>query len=83
MIETMQAWRLRTRPDGDIKDDDLELVTEPIPDLEDGQVLVAVKYVSLDPTTRIWMSDMDQYMPPVEIGDVMRAGVAGTVTASK
>ncbi|MEO9598940.1 NADP-dependent oxidoreductase [Parasphingorhabdus sp.] len=83
MTDMMQAWRLRSRPDGDIADGDLELVTEPIPSLSDGQVLVEVNYVSLDPTNRIWMSDMDQYMPPVALGDIMRAGIAGTVLESK
>jgi NADPH-dependent curcumin reductase CurA len=44
--------------------------------------LVRNIYLSLDPTNRIWMSDMDQYMPPVQIGDVMRGGTLGVVEAS-
>ena len=48
----------------------------------DGEVLVRTIYLSLDPTNRIWMSDMDQYMPPVEIGDVMRGGTIGQVVES-
>ena len=39
-----------------------------------GQILAKTIYFSLDPTNRIWMSDIDQYMEPVEIGDIMRAG---------
>ncbi|ASK88142.1 NADP-dependent oxidoreductase [Sphingorhabdus sp. SMR4y] len=83
MTEVMKAWRLRSRPVGEIADGDLELVTEPIPPLDEGQVLVEVNYVSLDPTNRIWMSDMDQYMPPVALGDIMRAGIAGKVLESR
>ena len=51
-------------------------------DAGDGQVLVRTLYLSLDPTNRIWMSDMDQYMPPVEIGEIMRGGTIGVVEAS-
>ncbi|MEL7130562.1 MAG: NADP-dependent oxidoreductase [Pseudomonadota bacterium] len=81
---TMQrAWRLRSRPDGEIADTDLELVEQALPELQDGEILVDVSYISMDPTNRIWMSDEEQYMPPVAIGDIMRAGVAGTVTASR
>jgi NADPH-dependent curcumin reductase len=78
-----QVWRLRQRPNGNISNDDLEFVTEPMPQCGEGQVLVAVDYLSLDPTNRIWMSDMDQYMPPVGINDPMRGGAAGRVVESK
>ena len=71
---TNRSWRLRQRPEGIIDENDLELVTEEIPKLQKGQVLAKTIYFSLDPTNRIWMSDIDQYMEPVEIGDIMRAG---------
>jgi len=45
-------------------------------------MLVRNVYLSLDPTNRIWMSDMEQYMPPVAIGDVMRGGTLGVVEQS-
>jgi hypothetical protein len=77
-----RQWRLKTRPSGDIDDDNLELVEAPMPVPGDGEVLVRTIYLSLDPTNRIWMSDMDQYMPPVEIGDVMRGGTIGQVINS-
>ncbi len=69
-----RSWRLRSRPDGIINENDLELVTEEIPEISEGQILAKTIYFSLDPTNRIWMSDIDQYMEPVEIGDIMRAG---------
>ena len=69
-----RSWKLKRRPEGVINEKDLELVSEEIPTITDGQVLAKTIYFSLDPTNRIWMSDIDQYMEPVAIGDVMRAG---------
>jgi NADPH-dependent curcumin reductase CurA len=57
-------------------------VEEPIPPLPDDHVLVRIVYLSLDPTNRIWMSDQDQYLPPVEIGQTMRGGALGVVDRS-
>ncbi len=83
MTRMNRQWRLKRRPTGDIKDGDLEFVESPVPALADGQILVRTIYLSLDPTNRIWMSDIDQYMPPVGIGDVMRGGVLGVVEESR
>lgn len=82
MTKMNRQWRLRHRPAGDLKQGDLQLVSEPVPALGPNQFLVRNIYLSLDPTNRIWMSDMDQYMPPVQIGDVMRGGTLGVVEAS-
>ena len=71
---TFKSWRLKERPLGEIKTTDLELVDDVIPEIKTNEVLVRTIYFSLDPTNRIWMSDVDQYMEPVEIGDIMRAG---------
>ncbi|MFQ4145894.1 NADP-dependent oxidoreductase [Chlorogloeopsis sp. ULAP02] len=78
-----RQFRLVSRPVGDIKESDFEYRKEPLPNLANGEVLVRTIYLSLDPTNRIWMSDMPQYMPPVEIGQVMRGIVAGVVEESK
>ena len=75
--------RLASRPVGDIKESDFEYREESIPSPEEGEVLVRSIYLSLDPTNRIWMSDMEQYMPPVEIGEVMRGVIIGVVEESK
>jgi NADPH-dependent curcumin reductase CurA len=82
-MATLKRWVLRRRPAGEIQPGDLELIEEPIRDLADGEVLVRTLYLSLDPTNRIWMSDQDQYMPPVEIGDTMRGGSLGVVEQSR
>ena len=78
-----RQFRLAARPVGDIKESDFEYREEPIPSPKDGEVLVRTIYLSLDPTNRIWMSDVEQYMPPVEIGEVMRGGIIGVVEESK
>jgi NADPH-dependent curcumin reductase CurA len=82
-MPTNRQWILRSRPAGEIRPDDLELVETQTPELNEGEVLVRNVYLSLDPTHRIWMSDRDQYMPPVEVGDVMRGGVIGVVEQSR
>lgn len=78
-----RQWVLRHRPTGAIGPDDLELIESVTPELKDGEVLVRNIYLSLDPTNRIWMSDQDQYLPPVQIGEVMRGGVIGVVEQSR
>ena len=82
MRNSNRQWILKKRPVGDIAPGDLELVEQPIPVPGPNQILVRTLYLSLDPTNRIWMSDMDQYMPPVNIGDVMRGGTLGVVEQS-
>jgi len=78
-----RQFRLKARPVARIETSHFDFVTEAVPALADGQALVRVLYLSLDPTNRIWMSDMDQYMPPVAIGEVMRGGGIGVVLASR
>jgi NADPH-dependent curcumin reductase CurA len=82
-MSTLTRWVLRRRPLGEIRAGDLELETAPIGDLADGEVLIRTLYLSLDPTNRIWMSDQDQYLPPVQIGETMRGGGIGVVERSR
>lgn len=82
-MATNRQWVLRQRPQGLIKDGDLELVESPVPDLDDGEVLVRTVYLSLDPTNRTWMNDSEGYLPPVGLGDVMRGLTIGVVEQSK
>lgn len=77
-----RQFRLKTRPTGRIETSNFDFVEESIPEPGPGEALVRVLYLSLDPTNRIWMSDMDQYMPPVGIGEVMRGGGVGIVVKS-
>lgn len=78
-----RAYRLRRRPEGELADGDLELCSEEIPALAEGQALVRTKLLSLDPTNRIWMSDIRGYMPPVPLDAVMRGLGVGEVVESR
>ena len=62
---------LQSRPKGMLAPGDLQLKQAPVPELQDGQALARVKYLSIDPTMRMWMA-RDTYLPAVAIGDVMR-----------
>ena len=73
MPTTNRQWKLVNRPTGLITPDVLQLTESPIPTVSEGQALAKVKYLSIDPTMRVWMADMPQYMPPVQLGDVMRS----------
>ena len=73
---------LRSRPKGPISGENFEMVRRPLPEMAEGQALARVRYISVDPTMRIWMSDRESYVPPVAIGDVMRApGIAEVVSS--
>ncbi|WP_051341404.1 NADP-dependent oxidoreductase [Pseudonocardia spinosispora] len=81
--KTNRCYRLRQRPTGRVTSADLELVEETVPELADGQALVRNLYLSLDPSNRIWMSEMRSYLPPVPLGEVMRAIGIGQIVASR
>ena len=59
------------------------IVDTEVPELQDGQLLIRSIYISLDPAMRGWLRDVRSYLPPVGIGEVMRAGAVGQVVASK
>ncbi|MGH3266650.1 MAG: NADP-dependent oxidoreductase [Trebonia sp.] len=75
--------RLAARPVGLPKPADWDHTAEPVPQPGDGEVLVGVRYLSVDPAMRGWMSEARSYVPPVGIGEVMRALGAGEVLASR
>lgn len=60
-----------------------EEVTAPVRSPEEGEVLVESVYLSVDPAMRVWMDENPGYVPPIAIGDVMRAGGIGRVIESK
>jgi len=75
--------RLKTRPTGLVTRDNFSFAEEPVPPLGDGQVAIETRFVSLDPAMRGWMTEARSYVPPVGLGDVMRAYAAGHVVASR
>jgi NADPH2:quinone reductase len=62
---------------------DLELVSEPVAPLEDGQALVRNLVLSVEAASRIWMGHQRAFMPPVGLGDVMRGVGVGEVVQSR
>jgi NADPH-dependent curcumin reductase CurA len=80
---TNRQLRLARRPVGMVDDSTFEAVEEPLPAIADGEALVRVVYLSIDPTNRVWIRDEPSYLPPVEIGAVMRGGGVGTVVESR
>jgi len=80
---TNHQFRLAARPVGMPKGSDWNYTEEPVRQPGDGEFLVKVLQISLDPAMRGWMSAMRSYIPPVGIGEVMRALAAGRVVSSK
>jgi NADPH-dependent curcumin reductase CurA len=74
---------LTARPDGLVSEDCLDRVEEPVAPLADGEVLVRVLSLSVDPTNRVWMREEDSYLPAIRIGDVVRAAGMGEVVESR
>ncbi len=77
-----RQFKLARRPVGMVKREDFEFTQSPVPEPGPGEVLVKVLYLSLDPAMRGWMNEGKSYVPPVGIGEVMRAGGAGRVLKS-
>ena len=74
--------RLAARPVGLPKPTDWSHTTEPVAEPPQGGVTLKTLALSLDPAMRGWMNEGKSYIPPVGIGEVMRAGGVGKVIAS-
>lgn len=74
---------LTKRPVGLPEKDTWTLREQEIPTIKDGEILIRQDYISLDPAMRGWMNDVKSYIPPVGIGEVMRAGSVGEVIESQ
>jgi NADPH-dependent curcumin reductase CurA len=78
-----QQFRLAARPVGMPKRSDWEQTTETVREIGDGEIVVKVQYLSLDPAMRGWMNEGKSYIRPVAIGETMRAAGVGVVVASR
>jgi NADPH-dependent curcumin reductase CurA len=83
MDHVNHQFRLAARPEGMVGREHFSYVEEPVPEPQDGQALVQILYVSLDPAMRGWMNEGRSYVPPVGIGEVMRAATVGRVIESR
>src|SRR5690625_5808940 len=79
-MTTNRRILLARRPQGQVQEEDLRFVEEPLAPLQDGHVRFRNRYISLDPATRGWMDDKASYMQPIPIDGVMlSAGVAEVI----
>ncbi len=74
---------LANRPHGLPTDDVWKLEKGHIPTPKEGEILIKNRYISLDPAMRGWITDRKSYIPPVQLGEVMRAAAVGRVIASR
>lgn len=79
-----KAIHLLKRPDIHITPDLFETVVLETPQLENGQILLRQTHMSLDPAMKGWMTaDTKSYIPPVELGEVMRSSGLAEVVESR
>src|SRR6476661_5878711 len=82
MGEMNRQILLKQRPEGLVQRDDFEAVEGVVPAPGDGEVLVRTDWLGIDATVRTWLSRAEGYIPPVEIGEVVRCSGIGTVLQS-
>ena len=80
---TSRHWLLARRPQGMVQTDDFSLAEQPIEPVAEGSVLARMCYLTFEPAMRGWMDDMESYLPPVGIGEPMRAPGMAVVVDSK
>jgi NADPH-dependent curcumin reductase len=78
-----EQYRLAARPAGLPGAETWQRTEEPVGDPGQGEVVIEVLYLSLDPAMRVWLNEGDSYVPAVELGEVMRALGVGRVIASQ
>ena len=77
-----RQWLLHERPVGMIGPEHFKYVETDIPEPGEGEVLIRNLMFSFDPTQRGWTMDRESYLPPVQIGEAMRAGCVAQVVKS-
>ena len=78
-----KKWVLNKRPEGMPEDDCWKLVEVPVPEIEEGNILIKTLYLSIDPYMRGRMNDAKSYADPIKIGEVMTGESVGIVVESK
>ena len=81
--EVNRQWLLKSRPSGMVDPSHFEWHESEVPHPAEGEFLVRNLYLSLDPAMRTWMTALRSYIPPVEIGEVMRGACVGEVLESR
>jgi hypothetical protein len=83
MPETNHKFTLAARPVGLPKRTDWNYSEEPVAEPTDGEILIKILYLSLDPAMRGWMNEGRSYVPAIKIGEIMRALALGKIVKSK
>jgi NADPH-dependent curcumin reductase CurA len=83
MMPVSNQVRLARRPEGEPDDDTFTFVEHELPEPVDGEVLLRVVYLSLDPYMRGRISSAPSYAAPVEVGDVMVGGTVCLIEESR
>ena len=78
-----KKWILKKRPKGLVEESNFKFIEEELSELQDGEILIQTEYLSVDPTQRMWLTDMPGYLPPIQIDEVIRSGGMGRVIKSK
>ncbi len=81
--EYNRRWVLNSRPAGPLEPDTFRWEEVPVPPIADGEILIRNLWLSFDPAQRGWLNDTPSYIPPVQIGEAMRAGSVGQVVESR
>ncbi|ELZ60559.1 MULTISPECIES: NADP-dependent oxidoreductase [Halorubrum] len=83
MTNTNREWLLAERPDGEPDTDSFELRETDVPTPDPGELLVRIRYLSVDPYMRGRMRDVESYAEPWDVGDALKGGVVGEVVESE
>ncbi len=83
MTTINKQWRLKQRPVGEPSAETWAYTESELPSIKEGELLIKIEYISMDPAMRGWLNDAKSYIAPVQIGEVMRAGTVGEVIESK
>ena len=78
-----KKWILKKRPIGLVDESNFDFIEEELPSVKDGEILIQNEYLSVDPTQRMWLTDMPGYLPPIQIDEVIRSSGMGRVIQSK
>ena len=83
MTERNRRVLLAQRPEGLVREDDFTHDEVDVPEPAEGEVLVRTEWIGIDATVRTWLSKAEGYIPPVEIGEVVRSSGIGRVIVSR
>ncbi|WP_062260990.1 NADP-dependent oxidoreductase [Endozoicomonas arenosclerae] len=82
-IEKNREVHLARRPEGLPARDVFKIVTQPVAELKEGEVLIKNLWMSVDPYMRGRMIDRKSYIPPFAVGEVLEGGAIGEVVESR